>query len=385
MAIKKVEIRPKGDGTYPDVLYPKTSVDQVDGLQTILNGKTDTSKTFLVSEQYLSGSTTNFNTLTTSGIYKIGATEGATGRPPMGYGILEVYEPETSYVRQDFISFSGEGVTRFSDNGGLTWSAWRQFRHLEQTYQNWNAGYDTYTRFPGNCKTITDWNTAVLNGMYMASGASNAPDGAWYIGTVIAHNDAWVVQKLMAFTDTNAEMREYERTKVNGAWQPWIETSPRKAFTGVVNGKTALASAISDKGVYTSPVETFANMSNNIRAIPARKFASGTTISQVGTTFQYAYPASNVSQASITVSGLNFKPSMIHAYVFNSNYHYNTMYNKNQYEEMLYGFATGTNGLSTTTIRYNPNAGNAYVTNGGFCIPVHLNYGGYGIYWFAYE
>lgn len=29
MAIKKIEIRPKGDGTYQDVLYPKTSADMV--------------------------------------------------------------------------------------------------------------------------------------------------------------------------------------------------------------------------------------------------------------------------------------------------------------------------------------------------------------------
>lgn len=34
MAIKKIEMRPKGDGTYPDVLYPRTSSDMVDGLAT---------------------------------------------------------------------------------------------------------------------------------------------------------------------------------------------------------------------------------------------------------------------------------------------------------------------------------------------------------------
>ena len=31
MSVKKIEIRPKGDGTYSDILYPKTSVDMVDG------------------------------------------------------------------------------------------------------------------------------------------------------------------------------------------------------------------------------------------------------------------------------------------------------------------------------------------------------------------
>jgi uncharacterized protein YjlB len=29
MAVKKIEMRPKGDGSYGDILYPKTSADQV--------------------------------------------------------------------------------------------------------------------------------------------------------------------------------------------------------------------------------------------------------------------------------------------------------------------------------------------------------------------
>jgi hypothetical protein len=29
MVVKKIEIKPKGDGTYSDVLYPKTSPDMV--------------------------------------------------------------------------------------------------------------------------------------------------------------------------------------------------------------------------------------------------------------------------------------------------------------------------------------------------------------------
>lgn len=42
MAIKKIEIRPKGDGTYPDVLYPRTSADMVDGLDEALKIKDTT-------------------------------------------------------------------------------------------------------------------------------------------------------------------------------------------------------------------------------------------------------------------------------------------------------------------------------------------------------
>lgn len=36
MAIIKAELRPKKiDGTYGDIIYPKTSVDMVDGIQTL--------------------------------------------------------------------------------------------------------------------------------------------------------------------------------------------------------------------------------------------------------------------------------------------------------------------------------------------------------------
>lgn len=56
-------------------------------------------------------------------------------------------------------------------------------------------------------------------------------------------------------------------------WSPWVciqskDVDVKQLFTSVSNGKTALASAISDSGVYTSPVETFPNMANNIRLIP---------------------------------------------------------------------------------------------------------------------
>lgn len=43
MAIKKIELRPKSEtGKYEDIIYPKTSIDMVDGLQTALNAKAST-------------------------------------------------------------------------------------------------------------------------------------------------------------------------------------------------------------------------------------------------------------------------------------------------------------------------------------------------------
>ena len=50
-------------------------------------------------------------------------------------------------------------------------------------------------------------------------------------------------------------------------------------FTSVSNGKTAVASAISDGGVYTSPIASFADMANNIRQLASSgyKMATGSS------------------------------------------------------------------------------------------------------------
>lgn len=71
--------------------------------------------------------------------------------------------------------------------------------------------------------------------------------------------------------------------------------------SSVSDGKTLVASAISDMDVYTSPIDTFLNMANNIRLIPkGRKEASG-----------IAY-ATNVSgRARIIITGLSFNPIAI--------------------------------------------------------------------------
>ncbi len=137
-----------------------------------------------------------------------------------------------------------------------------------------NTNSSLFSRFPDVCALVEDWNNATKNGMYMALNALNAPYAdAWFMGTVIVHQPNWVVQKLIQFTGD----QEYERTCRNGVWDAWIETSPRRLFQSVSDGKTKMASAISDKGVYTSPIETFDNMANNIRLIQTgRKEVRGT-------------------------------------------------------------------------------------------------------------
>lgn len=186
--------------------------------------------------------------------------------------------------------------------GGYPWTPQIGRIPTATDFGKWNAGYDAYDRFQGNCKTITDWNTATLNGMYMGNGATNSPTNGWFMGITIAHNDLFIVQKAMEVTGN----REFERQKLNGVWGAWIETSPRKLFQSVSNGKAAIANAITQMGVPTATDAEFAVMAANI--LNLSNIVSGT-----GTI------TSNGTQTIFAVSGLSFKPRAIMFRAFGGN------------------------------------------------------------------
>ncbi|MBL8595532.1 MAG: hypothetical protein JNK01_22820 [Devosia sp.] len=82
------------------------------------------------------------------------------------------------------------------------------------------------TRLGTLSKTITDWNTAVENGWYMASGlgAANAPNGSnnWFYGEVINHQGAgWCTQTLYDFAFGVPIVPVWRRAQQNGTWGQW--------------------------------------------------------------------------------------------------------------------------------------------------------------------
>ena len=89
-----------------------------------------------------------------------------------------------------------------------------------------NAAYSS--KVPAACVTISNWNSAVTNGWYMASGAANAPvANVWLMGHVIAHNSGYVIQEVWGFTDNPNPrgMRRYVRGCLNGTWGAWQQVS----------------------------------------------------------------------------------------------------------------------------------------------------------------
>lgn len=105
-----------------------------------------------------------------------------------------------------------------------------------------------------------DLNTPRKTGWYMGSGMANAPGAGWYYIEVIRHNDSWEVQNAYDFNGSGSFQ---QRKKQNGVWTAWTQD----LFTSVANGKQAIASAISGKGVPASGSDEFAVLANKISQI----------------------------------------------------------------------------------------------------------------------
>lgn len=113
MAIKKIEIRPKGDGTYSDVLYPRTSIDMVDDLQAALDNKSSTSHTHAKSDVGL-GNVQNYD-LATQTEAKAGTSNAKYMTP------LRVREAINlgGVVSGEGVDFNGKKYTLHIDGEGL--------------------------------------------------------------------------------------------------------------------------------------------------------------------------------------------------------------------------------------------------------------------------
>ncbi|MEC1180363.1 phage tail protein [Metasolibacillus meyeri] len=235
----------------------------------------------------------DLNNMIATGKYYLGDEVTLSNYPTYAsWGILEV-ETNFDITYQTLKTALGYIFYRHK-RPGVPWSVWTSIAFPQSQYDKWNAGYDTYTRFQGECAQINDWNLATQNGMYMGSEVANAPSTDWFMGTVIAHNDSYIVQKVIGVTSG----REFERQKYNGVWEQWIETSPRQLFQSVSNGKAAVANAITQKGVATSPTAEFATMASNIGLIGKYKKGVGQITSSGG--FSY-----------FNVSGLGFLPRAV--------------------------------------------------------------------------
>lgn len=138
-------------------------------------------------------------------------------------------------------------------------------------------------------------NNLVAAGFYVGENIAHAPTTAagawWYIEVQAMSADSWVIQKAYdLFSPGSFRMR----IKSNGTWTAWSED----LFTSVANGKSSIATAISGKGVPTSPTDPFATMAANIGMIN-----TGIKSTQV--------VSPNGGQSYATIGNLGFTPKIL--------------------------------------------------------------------------
>ncbi|MFJ7731175.1 pyocin knob domain-containing protein [Lysinibacillus sp. NPDC097231] len=115
----------------------------------------------------------------------------------------------------------------------------QQIHVTEGHKSNWNYAFDaTYNgRLAQTCVQTSDWNKCLINGWYMGSNTFNSPTGTptehWFMGEVIAHNNQYIVQRVIQFTDTS--LPTYERSMNGGNWGAWTRVPDKQMYDKLVS------------------------------------------------------------------------------------------------------------------------------------------------------
>lgn len=75
----------------------------------------------------------------------------------------------------------------------------------------------------GDCQTIDNWDNAVKAGFYKSNG--NTPEGYWWWGYVVPHDETNVVQTIFRESD-DEKLAIRIRKSSDGVWKPWVDVSP---------------------------------------------------------------------------------------------------------------------------------------------------------------
>jgi hypothetical protein len=225
-------------------------------------------------------------------------------------------------------------------------------------------------------------------GFYMGDQLANAPEGLpnWFYIQVYRHNEIYVMQRASELTVTAG--RSFERYRNGGGWGPWIKMLNNNDYNALFqyanDGKTAVANAVTAKGVSASPSETFAALASKIgQIVTGKRFAQGnaTAYWNSSRTFRAVTSYNNSGSTSanfIEVGGLDF-PAGIKFILVSSWYGgvgpcwtiYSTL------GSFGYGnFSSGPIAVFMATSSINGaiymlgQDQAAYVNNNGFCLPV---------------
>lgn len=119
--------------------------------------------------------------------------------------------------------------------------------------------------------TGTNLNALTTTGYYAGGNLINAPSNDFYYIEVQTYiSSSYVIQTARGLYNDTVQQRRY--ISEQGAWTAWTQD----LFTSVANGKQAIATAISGKGVPATGSDEFAVLANKIGQIKTGlKFANG--------------------------------------------------------------------------------------------------------------
>jgi hypothetical protein len=101
-------------------------------------------------------------------------------------------------------------------------------------------------------------------------------------------------------------------TPISGLSGTDVQTVLQNLFQFANDGKTQIANAITAKGVSASPTETFTSLAAKIGQISTgKKWAAGTYTPSAATLPFYRDNGTTYNCSYVTISGLDFKPSII--------------------------------------------------------------------------
>ena len=213
---------------------------------TETNGSTTTVTAGTGLNIYVKSDSANFNGFVKWSYGTTWGDEGSTTVYPALIGYHNGWKNSSSTAEDGFICIKPYPTTVTPWSGSVGLVVKKDHVYIDNNELIYSAGNHlaksgTSLKIADYCKDLTvpsgqtpnDWNDVTTNGWYMSSNSSNAPTGLspWWMGTVIAHNDDFVIQELWNFTATTDPSSMPHKFRIRkkftsgepGVWGEWTD------------------------------------------------------------------------------------------------------------------------------------------------------------------
>lgn len=361
---------------------------------TETNGSTTTVTSGTGLNIYVKSDSANFNSFVKWSHGTTWGDEGSTTVYPALIGYHNGWTSSSSTAEDGFICIKPYPTTLAPWSGSVGLVVKKDHVYIDNNELIYSAGNHlaksgASLKIADYCKNLSvpsgqtpnDWNDVTTNGWYMSSNSSNAPIGLspWWMGTVIAHNDDFVIQELWNFTATTDPSAMPHKFRIKkkltsedpGVWGEWTDIkftdTQYSAGSGLTMGSN---NTISHPTTLTSNAKASTD-------IPQGFYKVG--FNNTGHAINYsAVTASDISSLGVDTTDENVTQTQT------------TSTESNLYQPILlsnYATTSATSSLSgqgtspgktyfCSNLRVNPNSGNIYIAGKKVAVEGVTNYAG---------